>query len=126
MTLFDNNTVEAARTALEQLHVTSAAHERLVETVSASGDVVQSWTSQGTIQCRVETEMGDTQQARVRGGVPAERTVYEYVVFVAHDADVRTGDRLTLAAGIVLSVLQDSRGQSQAFVQALYCTEVAA
>lgn len=126
MTLFDDSTVAAARTALEQLHVTSATHERLVETVSASGSVSESWTSQGTISCRVETEMGDTQQARVRGGTPADRVVYEYVVFVAHDADVRTGDRLTIAAGITLSVLQDSRGQSQPFVKALYCTEAAA
>lgn len=126
MTLFDTNTVEAARTTLEQLLVTTAAHDRLVETVSASGSVSQSWTSQGNIVCRVETEMGDTQQARVQGGAPADRVVYEYVVFVAHDADVRTGDRLTPAAGIVLSVLQDSRAQSQPFLKALYCTEAPA
>ncbi len=39
---------------------------------------------------------------------------------------LRTGDRLTLASGIILSVAQASRGQSESFVSVAYCTEVAA
>ena len=124
MTLLDANTVAAARAALEELHSDTATHGRLVETVSASGDVSQSYSSLGTIACRVETAMGDTRQSRVMGFAPADRPAYEYTVFVAHDEDVRRGDRLTLTSGIVLTVQQDSRGQSQPFVQALYCSEV--
>lgn len=126
MTLVSDSTLASARAALVQLHGTSATHSRLVETVSATGGTSHSWTSQGTIMCRVETAMGDTQQGRTAGNPPADRVVHEYVVFAAHDADIRNGDRLTLPSGIVLSVLQDSRGQSQPFVQALYCTEVTA
>lgn len=126
MTLIDTDTLAAARAALEQLHTTSATHGRLVETTSAAGEAVKSWTSQGTIQCRVETDMGDMEQMRVQGGAPGDRPVYEYTVFVAHDADVRTGDRLTIASGVTLSVEQASRGQSQGFVGVLYCTEVTA
>jgi hypothetical protein len=68
--------------------------------------------------------MGDTQQGRVMGSMPADRPVYDYTVFAAHDADIRTGDRLTLASGIVLAVMQDSRGQTDAFVSVAHCTEV--
>lgn len=124
MTLLDATTLEAARTTLEQLHSTTATHTRLAETTSSSGSVSKAWTNVGSVQCRVETDMGDTQQARVMGGAPADRPVYDYMVFAAHDADIRTGDRLTLASGIILSVQQDSRGQSQGFVSALMCTEV--
>lgn len=124
MTILDASTLEAARTTLEQLHGTSATHGRLAETTSASGSTSQSWTSLGTIMCRVETDMGDQQQARVMGSPPVDRPVYEYTVFAAHDAGIRTGDRLTLASGIVMSVMQDSRGQSQGFVSVVYCTEV--
>lgn len=117
--------VEAARATLEQLHSTTATHRRLVETVSASGESVKSWpTITGTISCRVETDMGDTRQGRIAGVAPGDRPQYDYTVFAAHDADIRTGDLLTLASGIVLSVMQDSRGQSQAFVSVLYCSEV--
>lgn len=124
VSLIDDTTLEAARTALEQLHGTEATHGRLAETIATSGSVSQAWTSLGTIMCRVETDMGDQQQARVMGAVPADRPAYDYVVFVAHDADVRSGDRLTLASGIVLAVMQDSRGQSQGFVSVLHCSEV--
>ncbi len=124
MTLIDTDTLAAARATLEQLHTTTATHGRLTEAVASSGSVSQAWTSQGTISCRVETDIGDQRQARITGAEPADRPVYEYVVFAAHDADIRTGDRLTLASGIVLSVMQDSRGQSQGFVSVSHCTEV--
>lgn len=124
MSLIDDTTLAAARATLEQLHVTSATHGRLVETTAADGATTRAWTTQGTISCRVETPMGDTRQGAIMGAQPADRPRYEYTVYAAHDADVRTGDRLTLASGIVLSVMQDSRGQSQAFVNTLHCTEV--
>jgi len=124
VSLIDSDTLAAARTALEQLHSTSATHSRAAESIASSGDTTLSWSTIGTIQCRVETDMGDMEQMRVQGAVPADRPVYEYTVFVAHDADVRTGDRLTIASGVVLSVEQASRGQSQGFVGVLYCTEV--
>lgn len=123
--LLSDATLLAARATLERLHSTTAAHSRLAETVSSSGDTVRAWTSQGDIACRVETDMGDDETDITRGSVPADRPVYEYTVFAAHDSDVRIGDRLTLASGIVLSVIQASRGQSQAFVSAYRCTEVA-
>lgn len=123
MTLIDDTTLAAARDALEQLHVTSAVHTRPAESVAADGSVSLSWSTIATINCRVETDMGTMEQSSTRGAEPADRVVHEYVVYTAHDADVRTGDRLTLASGIVLSVAQASRAQSQAFVQALYCTE---
>ncbi len=126
MTIIDADTLASARATLEQLHTTSATHGRLVQTTGASGDTVQSWTSLGTISCRVETDMGDQQQGRVAGIDPTDRIAYEFVVFAAHDADIRTGDRLTLASGIILSVAQASRGQSESFVSVAYCTEVAA
>ena len=125
MSLIDADTLASARATLEELHVTSATHTRLVQTVSASRESVPSYTPVRTVMCRVETDMGDTQQARVMGGAPADRPVYDYMVFAAHDADIRTGDRLTLPGGLVLNVQQDARGQSQAFVTALFCTEVA-
>lgn len=125
VSLIDDSTLAAARTTLEQLHATSVAHGRLVTTIAASGSESQDWTSLGTIACRVETAMGNTRQAAVMGEQPADQPRYEYIVYAAHDADVRTGDHLTLASGIVLSVMQDSRGQSQPFLSALYCTEVA-
>lgn len=124
--VIDDTTLAAARATLAQLHTTSATHGRLAETVNSSGEAVKSWTSLGTISCRVETDMGDMDQARVMGTSPSDRIVYDYVVFVAHNADVRTGDRLTLASGVALRVEQASREQSQAFVRALQCTEVAA
>jgi hypothetical protein len=126
MTIASDAMLTSARTALERLHVTSATHGRLTETVSASGGTSRAWTSQGSISCRVESGMGDTRQGRAAGSAPGDRVVHEYAVFVAHDADIRHGDRLTLAAGIVLSVEQSSRAQSQPLVQALYCTEVTA
>lgn len=123
--LVTDDVLAAARATLQRLHTTTATHDRRTDTTSASGDTATTWQAQGSIACRVETDMGDTQQARMGAGddSPSGRVVYEYVVYVAHDADVRTGDRLTLASGVTLSVVQSSRGQSQAFVQALYCTE---
>ena len=124
MSLIDADTLAFARETMEQLHGTEATHGRMVTTISASGSESKSYTPLGTVMCRVETDMGDQQQASVMGASPSDRPVYEYVVFAAHDADIRTGDRLTLSSGIVLSVIQDSRGQSQGFVSVSYCTEV--
>lgn len=121
--LVSASTLAQARATLERLHTTTATHARLTETVSNTGGVSKSWSSLGSIQCRVETDMGTMQQARTAGDAPADRIVYEYVVHAAHDADLRTGDRLTLASGITLSVAQASRGQSQGFITVAYCTE---
>jgi len=124
LVLLTDATVDRARATLERLHSTTATLSRLTETTSASGSVSNAWTTVGDIACRVETDMGDTSSNRVRGVQPADRPVYEYTVFTAHDADVRLGDRLTLASGIVLTVMQASRGQSQGFVAAFDCSEV--
>lgn len=118
-------TLESARAALERLHVTTASLSRLAETIASDGSVTQSWSSLGSIQCRVETDMGRQQQARANGHPPADTLVSEYVVYAAHDEDIRTGDRLTLASGVTLSVARASRGQSQGFVSAYHCTEAA-
>lgn len=122
--LLSDATLLAARATLERLHSTSADHSRLVETVSASGDTVRAWTPMGSIDCRVETDMGDTESRIVAGVEPGDRPVYEYTVFAAHNADIRLGDRLTLASGITLGVVQASRGQSQGFASAYQCAEV--
>lgn len=116
-------TLASARAALERLHVTPATHSRLAETIGSDGSVIQSWTPLGSVQCRIETDMGRQQQARVGGQPPADTLVSEYVVYAAHDADIRTGDRLTLSSGVTLSVARASRGQSQGFVSAFHCTE---
>lgn len=118
------STLKRARAALARLHATDAVHSKLTVTVSSTGAESHSWASAGTVKCRVETDMGTTKQGSVNGEAPADRTLYEYAVHVAHDADIATGDRLTLASGIVLSVEQDSRGQSQGFIGVLHCTEV--
>lgn len=122
--LVSDATLDRARAALEQLHTTTAQHYALTESVSASGSASKSWTLAGSVACRVETDMGDTQPRRVEGVQPADRIVYEYTVFTAHDAAIDTGDRLVLPSGITLLVEQASRGQSQPFVAAFGCSEV--
>lgn len=122
--LVTDTTLAAARSILERLHVTDATHCTLTESVSATGAVSQSWALVGTVKCRVETDMGRNRQMSVNGVEPAQRPVYDYTVYAAHDVTIKTGDRLTLASGITLSVQQDSRNQSQNMVAAFGCTEV--
>lgn len=122
--LFTDSTVASARAALERLHSTTAALTRLAETTSGTGGTSQSWTSVGNIACRVETDMGGMSSSTVRGAGVTDRPIYDATIFTAHDADVRLGDRLTLPSGIVFSVVQASRGQSQPFIAAFDCAEV--
>ena len=122
--LLTDATLASARATLERMHTTTAQLSRLTETTAADGTTTQSWTLVDDIACRVETDMGDRMTRTVAGAQPIDRPVYDYPVFAAHDADVRRGDRLTLAGGIVLSVQQASRGQSQPLVSAYGCTEV--
>lgn len=122
--LISDTSLATARATLALLHSTTAAHSRLVATTSASGASDRSWTPIGDVQCRIETNMGDRSTDVVQGPPPVDRPVYEFTVFAAHDADIRLGDRLT-ANGITMTVMQASRAQSQAFVSAFDCSEVA-
>lgn len=121
--LIDEHSLSAARATLAMLHSTIAQHSRLVETTAASGDTPKSWTPLCDVRCRIETSMGDRSTDRVTGPAPADRPVYDFTVFTAHDADVRLGDRLT-ANGVTMTVMQASLGQSQAFVSAFECSAV--
>ena len=124
MGLLTDTTIASARTQLERLHTITAQVDRLLETVASDGSVSQSWSSVGSINCRVESSMNGS-QLTASGNEPASHHVYEYTVFTAHNADVRTGDRLTLSSGAVLSVEQSSRNQTDAFVSVYGCSEVA-
>lgn len=121
--LVDDNSVSRARKALERLHVDTVAHSRLTESVSDTGAVTKTYASQGNLKCRIETRMGNRADTRISGTEPADTLVYDYVVFCAHDADIRNGDRFT-KGGTVMSVVQNSRNQSQNFVTVAYCSEV--
>lgn len=122
--LVSDATLDRAREALERLHVTSAQVQRMSETIGADGSVIPAWSNQGSpIACRVETDMGTTSGRTIGGAGVTDRPVYDFTVFAAHDADIRTGDRLVLSSGLTLSVMQASRGQSQPFVSAYGCTE---
>lgn len=121
--LISESSLSSARATLAMLHSTIATHERLVETTTPSGDTERTWTPQPDLACRVETSMGDRSTDRVSGPEPADRPVYDFTVFAAHDADVRLGDRIT-ANGVAMTVALASHGQSQPFVSVFECSAV--
>jgi len=121
--LFDQHQIATARAQLEQLHTTTVKHYRRTTSTTDTGSITTSWTLQGNINVRIETNMSQQATLVTTGESSTERIVYEYTVFSAHDTDIRTGDKLELASGIELIVEQASRAQSQALVGVWHCNE---
>lgn len=105
----------ALRLDMGGLLVQSVAIQRASETVNSAGDAVPTWSTSSTVDGRVDPMKSGSAQARYMIG-DQEKGKAMYQLTVAHDADLRDGDRVVVD-GATYQVLQMHSGNALAAVK---------